>query len=259
MFTGQRYHCLALEKINVLKVSPSKQHYILGKLTPCAHRRKTNAARAKGSSLAASSIQHYRKIYAHNTVCLQSGRAQGILYVKSYLSNSSVQSVLIVSVHTFKTKKKRRRRRSSRGTHTGGTKSLMEMRNILWSNEWINKCERAHWNMHFHAAAVCSAYKQSSVADDTTKAITQWTDKTGMVWVRNWSLTAPKVIIYNITSDYFHKFCSHWVLFAPYSFPFYPPRDDRFNHLDTFHNRHIHPENWTHWISRAQHCPRFMR
>lgn len=67
-----------------------------------AHRRKTNAVRAKASSLATSPIQQYRKIYAHNTVCLQSGRAQGILYVKSNLSNSSVQSVLIVNVHTLK-------------------------------------------------------------------------------------------------------------------------------------------------------------
>lgn len=32
MFTGQRYYCLAMEKINVLKVSPSKQHYILWNL-----------------------------------------------------------------------------------------------------------------------------------------------------------------------------------------------------------------------------------
>lgn len=104
MFTGQRYVSLALEKINVLKVSAGKQHYIHGKLTMCAHRRKTNAARAKGSSLATSSIQQYRKIYAHNTVCLQSGRARGILYVKGNLSNSSVQSVLIVNVHTLKKK-----------------------------------------------------------------------------------------------------------------------------------------------------------
>lgn len=102
MFTGQRYRRLALDKINVLKISPSKQHYILRKLTMCVHRRKTNAVRAKGSSLATSPFQQYRKIYAHNTVCLQSGRARGILYVKSNLSNSSVQSVLIVSVHTLK-------------------------------------------------------------------------------------------------------------------------------------------------------------
>lgn len=119
-------------------------------------------------------------------------------------------------------KKKRRRRRSSRGTHTGGTKSLMEMRNILWSNEWINKCERAHWNMHFHAGAVCSAYTQSSVADDTTKAITQWTDKTDKVWVRKWSLAAPKSnylqhhirlfpqILFTLSS-----FCSLFIPFLP--------------------------------------------
>lgn len=55
----------------------------------CAHIRKTNAIRAKGSSFAFSPIQQCRKIDAHNSVCLQSGRAWGILYVKSNLSNSS--------------------------------------------------------------------------------------------------------------------------------------------------------------------------
>lgn len=106
MFTGQRFCCLALEKINVLEISPSKQHYILGKLPVCARRRKTNAARAKGRSLATPPIQQYKKIYAHNTVCLQSERAQGILYVKSHLSNLSVQSVLIVSVHGLRKEEK---------------------------------------------------------------------------------------------------------------------------------------------------------
>lgn len=65
----------------------------------CAHRRKTNAVRAKASSVAASPIQQHGKIYAHNTLCLQTGGAQGILYVKSNLSNSSVRSLLVVNVH----------------------------------------------------------------------------------------------------------------------------------------------------------------
>lgn len=102
MFTGQRYLCLTLEKINVLEVSSSKQHCILAKLTMCAHRKKTNAMRAKASSLATAPIQRYRKIYAHNTVCLWSGSARGILYVKGNLSNSSAQSVLTVNVHVDK-------------------------------------------------------------------------------------------------------------------------------------------------------------
>lgn len=132
MFTGQRYHCLSLEKINVSNVSPSKQHYILGKLTACPHRRKTNAARAEGSSLAASPIQHYRKIYAHNAVCLQSGRAWGILHVKNNSSNSSVRSLLIVSFQTFE-------RGASTDIHTGRVKkeSLKKMRNMFSSVEHV--------------------------------------------------------------------------------------------------------------------------
>lgn len=58
------------KKINVRKVSASKQHYSPGRVAVCPHSRKTNAARAKGSSPATSTIQQHRKIYAHNTVCL---------------------------------------------------------------------------------------------------------------------------------------------------------------------------------------------
>lgn len=126
MFSGQRYRCLALEKINVCKVSPSKQHYILRKLTMFAHRRKTNAVRAKGSSLATSPIQQRRKIYAHNTVCLQSGGARSILYVKSNLSNSSVRYVLIVNVRTLKKKE------PAEIFTQEEYKGLSEMRNFLW-------------------------------------------------------------------------------------------------------------------------------
>lgn len=104
----------------------------------CAQRRKTNAARAKGSSLATSPIQRYRKIYAHNTVCLQSGRARGILYVKSNLSNSSVQSVLIVNVHTL-------RKKPVVICTQEGYKSLLEMRNMF-----LKKFERGVEHVFFY-------------------------------------------------------------------------------------------------------------
>ncbi len=163
MFTGQRYHCLALEKINVCKVSPSKQHHILRKLTMCARRRKTNAVRAKGSSLATSPIQQCRKIYAHNTVCLQSGRAQGILYVKSNLSNSSVQYVLIVNVHTLKKKG------ASRDIHTEGVWKSVRNEKYL-----VVKSVKEEWNVYFTTSSVCSAHNVSaSLVVHNIKAVYQ--------------------------------------------------------------------------------------
>lgn len=48
----------------VCVVSAGKQHYSLGTPTTCAHRRKTNAAGAKGSALVTASAQQHRKMNA---------------------------------------------------------------------------------------------------------------------------------------------------------------------------------------------------
>lgn len=45
-------------------VSAGKQHYSLGTPVTCAHRRKTNAAGAKGSSLVTASAKQHREMNA---------------------------------------------------------------------------------------------------------------------------------------------------------------------------------------------------
>lgn len=99
VFTGQTCH---LKKINVAEIAQGKQNNNHGEtLTKSARSRKTNGASPRRQ---ASTTQLYGKIYAHNTVCLQSVRAQGILLVKSNSSSSSAESELTVSTHTLKIK-----------------------------------------------------------------------------------------------------------------------------------------------------------
>ena len=58
--------------------------------------------KGKESSLAVTVILQHEKDLCTHTVCLQSGKAQGTLCVRSYLSNSSAQVLLIFNVHILR-------------------------------------------------------------------------------------------------------------------------------------------------------------
>lgn len=152
MFAGQRCRRLALGKINALKVSPGKQRCIVGKLTMLVRRKENRRFERQWKlpgCLSDSTAQgRFTRLFALSV------KARGISYVKSRLSNSSAQPVLIVNVHTLKKKSQQRY------SHRRCVKSLSAVREYL-----AIISEKGEWNVCFTPGSVYSADTQPSAAD----------------------------------------------------------------------------------------------
>ena len=130
MFAGQRYWCLALDKINVREVSPSKQHYILGKLTMCAHRKENKCCESKreAPSLPLQFNSAGRFMHTILFVCRVGER-------EAYCMSSAIYQTLLCSLYwlSMSTRSERKKKKEPAEIFTQEEyKSLSEMRNILW-------------------------------------------------------------------------------------------------------------------------------
>lgn len=109
MFAGQRYWCLALDKINVREVSPSKQHYILGKLTMCAHRKENKCCESKreAPSLPLQFNSAGRFMHTILFVCRVGER-------EAYCMSSAIYQTLLCSLYwlSMSTRSERKKKRS---------------------------------------------------------------------------------------------------------------------------------------------------